>query len=275
MSVWHFLACACFLLAHPVYAQQQSASKPLKSTRKASKNQRIHQQAKAEEEGYIQYNKQWVLGGKLYSDGWAVFYEHAKKKSAYGANWWSFEFGERKSINEEKRSNISSGRFLGKALVYGKQNVFYQAKLGYGRQHIIGGKANKNGVAVMAVYGGGLSLGLLKPYYIEKFDARENGARDIKYKGDGSYTDTLFLDPSIDASSSGLMKGLNETKLRPGVFAKTGLRFDYARFNEMVTAIECGINAEYYFQEMPIMAENKARTFFVNLYIGIEFGRRN
>ena len=63
-------------------------------------------------------------------------------------------------------------------------------------------------------------------------------------------------------------------KFRPGVFAKTGLRFDYGRYNEMVSAIECGVNVEFYAQEMPIMVDNPAKRFFANIYVGIEFGRR-
>ena len=34
-------------------------------------------------------------------------------------------------------------------------------------QKLIGGKGNKNGVAVSAIYGGGISAGLLKPYYLQ------------------------------------------------------------------------------------------------------------
>ena len=39
-----------------------------------------------------------------------------------------------------------------------------------GQQYLIGGKGNKNGVAVSAIYGGGLSLGYLKPYYLNVHD---------------------------------------------------------------------------------------------------------
>jgi hypothetical protein len=126
----------------------------------------------------------------------------------------------------------------------------------------------------MAVYGGGISIGLLKPYYIEKTDPFTNETTQIRWRGDESRNDTLFLDQSTVSSSAGFFKGLNETKIRPGLFAKTGLRFDYGRYNEIVSAIECGINVEYYFAEMPIMVNNQAKTFFANVYIGFEFGRR-
>jgi hypothetical protein len=44
-------------------------------------------------------------------------------------------------------------------------------------QQVIGGKGNKNGVSVSAIYGGGLTLGLVKPYII---DAVVNDQGEIK-----------------------------------------------------------------------------------------------
>jgi hypothetical protein len=63
-------------------------------------------------------------------------------------------------------------------------------------------------------------------------------------------------------------------KFVPGAFAKAALRFDYGRYNESVTAIEVGVNAEIYSQKMPIMLLNKEKRLFVNAYAAINFGRR-
>jgi hypothetical protein len=269
------MGCMALMIGFTVDAQDESTPqrKKLKSTRKAEKRERVNQMAKAEEEGAIVYNKQWVMGAKLYSDGMAAFYEWGKKKTAYKGNFYTVELATRRANNEYKVSFNDIG-FFGRPFIYAKQNVFLNTKIGFGQQYIIGGKANKNGVAVMAVYGGGISIGLLKPYYIEKTDPFTNETTQIRWRGDESRNDTLFLDQSTVSSSAGFFKGLNETKIRPGLFAKTGLRFDYGRYNEIVSAIECGINVEYYFAEMPIMVNNQAKTFFANVYIGFEFGRR-
>lgn len=269
------MVCMGLMIGLAADAQDESTSQPkkLKSTRKAEKREKINQMAKAEEEGAIVYNKQWVMGAKLYNDGMSAFYEWGKKKTPYKGNIYIVELGTRKASNEYKVSYEDIG-FFGKPYIYAKQNVFLTTKIGFGQQYIIGGKANKNGVAVMAVYGGGISLGLLKPYYIEKTDPLNNENLTIKWQGDESRNDTLFLDQSTLSSSAGFFKGFNEIKIRPGLFAKTGLRFDYGRYNEIVSAIECGINVEYYFSEMPIMVNNQAKTFFANVYVGFEFGRR-
>lgn len=267
----------CLLTLALVSASAQEATpKKSKSEEKQARREKINQIRKAEEEGAIVYNKEWVMGGRLYSDGWGAYYQRAKMKTNYKSNWFLAEVGIRKANNEFKLGNedIALGFALSRPYIYGKQNVFLQTKFGVGQQFLIGGKGTKNGVAVSALYGGGLALSFLKPYYIEKFDARKNEVLTIKWQDNNSYTDTLFMDDRVMGASAGFFKGFSELKFRPGVFAKAGLRFDYGRYNELISAIECGVNAEFYAQKMPIMVDNTAKRFFANLYIAVEFGRR-
>lgn len=60
----------------------------------------------------------------------------------------------------------------------------------------------------------------------------------------------------------------------PGVHAKTGLRFDWARFNEVVSALEVGVNAEYYTKDIPLMVFQEDKKFFFNAYLALQFGKR-
>ena len=96
----------------------------------------------------------------------------------------------------------------------------------------------------------------------------------IKYNGNTPATDSLFLEPKFIVKNSGVTKGLNELKIKPGLFAKAGLRFDYGHYNEAITAVEVGINAEYYFSKIPQVILAKQRNLFLNLFIALEFGKR-
>ena len=153
--------------------------------------------------------------------------------------------------------------------IYGKINNFYFAKLGFGQQRLIGVKGNKNGVAVSAIYGGGFSAGLLKPYYVN-VNNTQNKQEDIKYNNN----DSIFLSSGSINGGSGFGKGFNEMKFVPGAYAKTALRFDYGRYNEVLSAIEVGFGAEIYSQKMPILLLNKDRQLFFNAYAALVFGKR-
>ncbi|MDE3252233.1 MAG: hypothetical protein KGO92_05455, partial [Bacteroidota bacterium] len=92
----------------------------------------------------------------------------------------------------------------------------------------------------------------------------------IKYDNN----DALFLDPTIIIGRGSLTKGFNEIKFVPGAHARAALRFDYGRYNEVLSALEVGVNAEYYTQNMPIVLLNKEKKFFFNAYIALVFGKR-
>jgi hypothetical protein len=263
------------LLAVAKAQSPATIKKDEKREKQAAKKERINQLIKQEEEGAIIYEKQNIFGVKLYNDGWAGFYEKGVHKTVNLTNLYSVEIGERKAAKEQRISKSDgTGFFLNRPLIYGKQNNFYFMKLGIGQSYLIGGKGNRNGVAVSAVYAGGVSLGFLKPYYVDVVDPISRQASTIRWQGNNSRGDTLFLDPAALEGGAGVFKGFGDMKIKPGLHARGSVRFDYGRYNELVSAIEAGINVEYYFSSMPIMLLNEEKKFFANVFIAFEFGRR-
>ena len=131
-------------------AQDSTAVRPVSKTnskadRKAEKRQRIDAIARQEEEGNLSYHKQSVFGVELRTTGYGIFYELGKRKSVRSGNLYLLELTEIKHRKEEK---LGGDQFFSNSFVYGKENNFYQAKLGFGRQYILGQKGNKNGVAI-------------------------------------------------------------------------------------------------------------------------------
>ncbi len=238
----------------------------------AERKEKVNQLIKQEEEGALIFQKQKVFGIKPATDGFSFFYEKGVYKTLTKTNLWWIELGEKKERNQEKQSvPLSNGSivFLGNSYVYGKQNNFYQLKLGFGQQRLIGGKGNKNGVAVSAIYGGGISVGMMKPYYIQ-VQSGATQTKDIKYEDDK----IAFLDPSVILGGAGFTKGAGEIKVNPGIATRGALRFDYGRYNDAISAIEVGLNAEYYFTKVPIMVGSTERNFFLNAYVAIILGKR-
>lgn len=258
-----------------VFAQQKQPGAPFsdKARKKAEKKERINQLIKQEEEGALIFQKQNAFGFKFNTDGYGMFLEKGKYKTITKTNLWWLEFGERKDKKEEKVPTLSTsqGFVVFSSYIYGKQNNFYYLKLGFGQQRLIGGKGNKNGVAVSAIYGGGLTLGLLKPYYIEVENPFGTGKRQqIKYNNN----DSIFLDPTIIVGKASFTKGLSEIQYVPGAYARTAIRFDYGKYNEVLSALEVGLNIEYYSKTMPILLRNDPKSLFLNAYVSFVFGKR-
>jgi len=263
-----------FLFVGMGYAQLRKLS-PAQEEKLRLKNERrekINQLIKQEEEGALIYQKQISQGIHFNTDGWSIFYEKGKYKTITTTNLWWVELGEHRHPKEERTPTASSvqGFIILSNYVYGKQNNLYDVKLGFGQQKLIGGKGNKNGVAVSAIYGGGITAGLLKPYYLQIQNPSTQRQEDIKYDNN----DQLFLDPTIILGKGSFSKGFSEMQIVPGGHLKGALRFDYGRYNEVVSALEVGLKATYFSKKMPVMLLNDEKSLFFNAYISVIFGKR-
>lgn len=262
----------CIVISVGLSASAQKAKKD----RKEERRQRVNALIKQEEEGVIAYRKHNVFGFKLTNDGYGFFYEHGRAQSIKKALLFQIDFAERKDPKEKKQTNVFAPS---SPLIYGKINYFYPLKLGVQQQLLFGNKSNKNGVAVTGNFGGGLSLGLLRPYYLEITDVDSitgtTNRRAIKYDSPDS---TTFIDgqklQSLQVTSAGFTKGWGDISISPGAYAKASLRFDYGSYNEVVSALEVGVTGEYYFKKVPQLIYQKQKNFFLNVYVALVFGRR-
>jgi hypothetical protein len=262
-----------FLVAITVFAvftaMAQHDSTGMRKKKKEERRERINAIIRQEEEGVIKYKKHLAFGFKLTNDGYGGFVEVARAQSVRRSLLFQLDISERKHPKEEKReSEIYAGT---SPFIYGKINYFYPIRLGVQQQFLLGNKGNKNGVSISGNIGGGLSLGLLRPYLVE---VDTTGFQDFVYVGYDSPDSALFLNSGLIAGGPNLGTGWKNLKLTPGAYVKAGLRFDYGKYNEMLTAVEVGLSAEFYSKKIPQMIYQKQDRFFVAAYVALVFGRR-
>ena len=236
-----------------------------KKQRQEERRTHINELIKQEEEGIISYRKSFVFGAKLISDGYGAFFELGRASSVKKSLLYQLEISERKHKKEEKQGSIYSNSI---PVIYGKENFFYPVKLGVQQQILLGNKSNKNGVSVTGNYGGGVSMGLLRPYYVQV----DKGGQ-IEYIKYDSPDSLAFLHGNIYGGPS-CGKGWGDLSVTPGLYAKAALRFDYGSYNEMISAIEVGISGEYYTKKIPQMIYNEQKQFFFSAYFSLLFGKR-
>lgn len=238
-----------------------------KQEKKNARRDRINTLLRQEEEGEIVFNKQSVFGVKLSTDGYGISYELGKFKSFRRSTLYQIELSEKKHRKEKKLAASIDNQFQINSVVFGKTHNFYQLKLGIAQQQIIGGKGNKNGVAVSAIYGGGLTVGMLKPYFV---DIRKDSST---YPPRARYPE-IVDNNYFELGAAGFTVGWNAVKIRPGAYVKAAMRFDYGRLNETVTAIEVGLGAEFYSTKMSQIIYSKDKRLFFNAYVSLHLGRR-
>jgi hypothetical protein len=250
------------LFCFSTQAQEKSNGR---KARKEEKRKKIDALMKQEEEGVIVYKKSFAAGLKLTSDGYGGFVEKGISKSVKKALLFQIEITERKHPKEEKQPNPYAPTV---PIIYAKQNFFYPVKLGVQLQMLLGNKSSKNGVSITGNLGGGLVIGLLRPYELE---VDKNGVRTyVRYDSPDS---NLFINGPYYGGPN-FSRGWNHLKVTPGVFVKPAVRFDYGRFNEMINALEVGLTGEFYAKKIPQMVYQKQRQFFFSAYVALVFGKR-
>ncbi|MBK6827773.1 MAG: hypothetical protein IPG86_13330 [Chitinophagaceae bacterium] len=182
-----FILCPVLLIAQDSTGKRKASGK---AEKKEERRQRVNDMMKQAEEGVLIYSKQTLFGMQFRSNGYGAYFELGRSKSNRRTNIYRFDFTEIKHPKEDKQPN--AGIIFGNPYIFAKKNYFYQATFGFGQQYILGQKGNKNGVAVSAVYNGGLALGLLRPYYTQVDDQGE--PRLIK---DSPADSLLFVGSSI------------------------------------------------------------------------------
>ena len=73
-------------------------------------------------------------------------------------------------------------------------------------------------------------------------------------------------------SKAAFTKGLDETKLLPGLYAKGGFNFEYSKQDKILHAIELGAQINVFPKKIPIMATASNKAIFFSLFVSYRFG---
>lgn len=226
-----------------------------------------------QEEKEIVYSKEWITGVKLHTNGYGLFMTFGKILNRSNKRLFTIELQEIKHPRQIRRRIIDFASSP-QSYYFGKQNTFINLNGSYLFEKVLAEKGRKNGVLVSWRYGGGLSLGLLKPYYlkINPSDGLFGNPIDTKY--DPDEIGSRFLSESNIQGASSFFTGIGETKIIPGAVLQSSLIFDWANYNQWIKAVEVGVMSNIYYKRIPIMITEDNSFFYFNFYLKLLFGER-
>src|ERR1700744_3386012 len=167
-----FLTVFVSTLSLQLFAQNLTDSAKMASrlNKQNAKRERMNNILRMEEEGDLIFNKHNVFGIRLASNGYGINFEKGKFKSPTKTRLYQFELNEVHDPKEYHTTISSNGYDVSSVNPY-KLNNLFEFKMAFGEERLIGGKGNKNGVAVSVLYTGGVTIGMLKPYYLNVSNA--------------------------------------------------------------------------------------------------------
>jgi hypothetical protein len=217
----------------------------------------------------IIYNRETTLHATIHTRGLGGGVKLGNIRGIHKTTYWDFEVSYLRSLKQIKLLTYYSST----AFVYGKLNDVLTLRGGYHVQRRIYGKPYWGGVELRWLYEAGASLALLKPYYYSVVVAKPSATGEYIQKMEYQ----TFEDHSqwIEIMGKAPFKqGLDEIKLRPGVYAKGGMAFEIGTNRVRAQSIEVGAMVEFFPQGIPMMAENPPDKIIPTLYLSYCWGAR-
>lgn len=207
----------------------------------------------------------------IHSQGFGAGFKVGKIKSISKTVNWEAEVVSLHSSKEIKTINMSE--YYTRPYVYGKLNSVFVARFGYGQENRIFGKPYWGGVETWWTYEFGGSLALLKPYYYY--------VTIYQQSSDGSYQEVIEEQTFENSGQwqgiigkAAFIKGIEKTKLSPGVHASIGLSFEIGKSRTRMQAINVKAVAEGFPLGVPIMDGQRNKWFYLTLHLSYNWGSR-
>ena len=226
----------------------------------------LRAQGELNEQQKVFFRNERSAGLLLNTDGFGLSYRVAKRTDFLNKKLFEIDAGTLKSPKEYKLSNPfiqGAGSF-----VFGKLNSVIFIRGGIGHQHELFKKADLGGIAVRYFYSAGPVISLYKPIYYRVLYLISPNMYEIKEE---KFSSTIAMPQDIYSKAS-FTKGLNETKVLPGLYGKAGFNFEYSKEDKIIHAVEIGAQINAFPKKIPIMATSNNKLLFFSLFVSYRFG---
>lgn len=233
----------------------------------------LHAQNKNIDADYKQNDFALGLGLQGRKFSFSAHYAHAF--SPYKSLIFSVDFTEIKADKERRNATatFSTPNTNNTAYIYGKRNNLYVGRIGAGQKIYISERSATQDVTLAFSYQAGLSLGLLKPYYLELIYRTDSTFRTALEPYSEQNKD-IFLSPNSIIGAGGFRLGWNELQVRTGAFLKGALWIELGADSNVFGALELGGVIDAYAQRLPILALVDSPPVMFHVYLHAFFGGR-
>ena len=260
-----------------------------KSTRQIRRSEGLTKRWKANLQQWgtdTSFRQSLSLAGRLNTHGWSagLLYQSGSGRALFRGSrikplvLWSLNLSE--IIHEKQAKQQRGGNSfpeLGKArpYIFGKTHHLYLLQLGYGRQHLLFPKVLEGNISISFRYTGGFSMAILKPYYLDLIytEYTPDQIHIVRAERYSQENKEVFLNRQQILGSSGWRRGLDRIRYVPGLFANAALVLQPSQSKSFIKMVSLGADVSGHIKELPIMADQKARSCIAGWYVGLSLGK--
>ncbi|MCL2246552.1 MAG: hypothetical protein FWC10_05505 [Lentimicrobiaceae bacterium] len=210
--------------------------------------------------------KEWNILLCLNTSGFSIGFQQGKTPNAKDKHFWEVEF----SYCMHHKAVLSRVPFGGRSYCYGKLYDLFFLRGGYGYQRIITHKPYYGGVQIRYFFSAGASICFGLPTYLEILIRDTIVGNHMKIE---RYNPDIHNDNNIYGGAR-VFDRFHKIAVRPGVYAKTGLNFDFSKNPLKTQALEVGFSMDIVFPFIQQMAFNRKKPAYFYAYIAYSFGKK-
>jgi len=203
-----------------------------------------------------------------YSGG-GMYYRHAWHKTGSKKNFWECDFSYIRHPKEVWRYGFQENP---NTYTYGRLNYVYFFRNSFGQKIELTERSYKNALGLNLVYSVGISLALLKPAYIDYFVQNPDRTNSLVTE---KFDPIKHKDEYRIYGNGQFLNGLDELKVKPGLFGRVGLSIEYGQYPDEYKSLEAGITFDAFNETLPMLIKTEQIQFFPALYLAFNFGWKN
>jgi hypothetical protein len=222
------------------------------------------------------FKRQLAGGLKLQTTGINVFVQYGLIKTIYSTHLMMLEYEYNLDFKEKLNKPFDQNYDKNSSYYFGRQSKLHVIRASYGFERALADKAPRSGVRLSWVGFAGVSMALVKPYYL--LLKRRNVRNDQDSVSSEPYSDAnkdVFLDKTRIVGAGSIADGFGGIRPVFGGHVRTGLNFDWGKRDAFAKSIEAGVTIDIYYKKIPIWTDDdQNKWLYFGLYVGVQFGKR-
>lgn len=225
----------------------------------------FYSQLPASQNNKASLKKAYYGGLQLHTSGWGGTFTYSKFNTFKTKKTLSIDFVSMKHGKEFKRT--SSNNENAKGYFYGKLNSLNILRLNRGSKKIIYEKLRAQGLEISFNTKYGISIGILKPIYLEVLNANSTRPTTEKYNPELHHINNIY-------GRSSNLTGFSELELIPGGNIKGSFIFEFASERDQIKSLELGLSLDAFYKRLPLMSKIQNNFLYPTVFLNFQIGKK-
>jgi hypothetical protein len=241
----------CILVAVDAFAQNEAITEP-----------------------QLMYRKRTQFGMNLNSTGLGgINFKYGWHKTGTVNNMFDVELAR---IRHSKETQIYSNADNPRQYTFGRLNMAFFLRTGYGQNIAITERPYKNAASLHFNYSVGMSTAILKPVYLDvkKQITDPNRPSYITVVSE-RYDPNAQINQGDILGNSSFTTGLDQLSFYPGVYGRASLAVEWGPYPDEFKSLEAGVTLDGFMQPLPLMAFVQPDMYYFSLFLEFTFGLNN